>query len=533
MSDIKTYEPLWGSWHVDSIIGEGSFGKVYKVRKEEFGRTYYSAVKIISIPQNEADLRLIRDEGLDDASVKSYFHAFVTDIIQEIDLMSAFRGNSHIVSFEDHKVIERADEIGWDILIRMELLTSLSQRVMEKPLTTDDVIKLGIDICRALELCALKNTIHRDIKPDNIFVSEYGDYKLGDFGIARQIERTSSGLSKKGTYTYMAPEVFKGDEYGASVDIYSLGLVMYRYLNQGRTPFLPDFPAPITPRERDEALARRMRGEALPGIKGVDPRLNDIVMKACAFERKNRFDMPSDMRDSLEALANRKNLRPMITPISYVTHETKMPETANEDSGIEKTEGIFDSPFVMPNKLELSEQIIAAESAFNDGDAVQGIQADFFESDEWRRIKTNAATLSTFFLGYKGIGDLTPLSSYKELSVLYLHNNHISDLRPLSSMAKVEILNLNNNEISYLRPLASMASLMRLFLEHNQITDVTPLASMTNLVWLNLAYNQITDLAPLGVLKNLLWLTLSKGEQSQIQINNLRKALPNCYIKFC
>jgi DNA-directed RNA polymerase subunit RPC12/RpoP len=74
----------------------------------------------------------------------------------------------------------------WDILIRMELLTSLTEHANDKPLSTDDVIKLGIHICRALELCAVKKTIHRDIKPDNIFISQYGDYKLGDLGTVKK-----------------------------------------------------------------------------------------------------------------------------------------------------------------------------------------------------------------------------------------------------------------------------------------------------------------------------------------------------------
>ena len=114
MTDIKQYEPLWGSWYVDGLLGEGSFGKVYRVHKEEFGRTYRAAVKMISIPQSEADLRQAQSEGLDPASARSYFHAFVTDIVQEIDLMSAFRGNSNIVSLEDHRVIERGgrDRVG-------------------------------------------------------------------------------------------------------------------------------------------------------------------------------------------------------------------------------------------------------------------------------------------------------------------------------------------------------------------------------------------------------------------------------------
>ena len=302
MTDIKQYEPLWGSWHVDAFLGEGSFGKVYKVRKEEFGQVYYSAVKIISIPQSETEIRQAHADGLDDASLRSYFYAQVSDILQEINLMNDLRGNSNVVSFEDHKVIEKQNEVGWDILIRMELLTSLYEHIAEKPLSPDGVAKLGIDICKALELCTRQKIIHRDIKPENIFVSKFGEYKLGDFGIARQIERTMSGLSKKGTYTYMAPEVFKGEEYGATVDMYSLGMVMYRLLNRNRMPFLPLYPEPMTPKNREAALQRRMKGEAIPlPVDGSDA-LKRVILKACTYDRKERFSSAAEMRSALEAL---------------------------------------------------------------------------------------------------------------------------------------------------------------------------------------------------------------------------------------
>jgi serine/threonine protein kinase len=74
MADIRKYEPLWGIWRVNELLGEGSFGKVYHVTREDFGKTYHAAVKIISIPQNESELKSIRDELTDDASVKSYYH---------------------------------------------------------------------------------------------------------------------------------------------------------------------------------------------------------------------------------------------------------------------------------------------------------------------------------------------------------------------------------------------------------------------------------------------------------------------------
>ena len=82
-----------------------------------------------------------------------------------------------------------------------------------KQLTEKEVIKLGMDLSKALEYCRKLKIIHRDIKPENIFVSRFGDFKLGDFGIARELERTMSGFSKKGTYSYMAPEMYKGEKY--------------------------------------------------------------------------------------------------------------------------------------------------------------------------------------------------------------------------------------------------------------------------------------------------------------------------------
>lgn len=343
MDDIKKYEPLWGAWYIDGEpLGEGSFGKVYKVRREEFGTTHYAAVKMLTIPQSDEDLKRVRNEGLDEASARSYFQSFVTDIVQEVNLMSEFKGISNVVSLEDYVVIEKKGAIGWDILIRMELLTTLSNYIHVKTLTPDDVMKIGIDIAHALELCAVKNIIHRDIKPDNIFVSQYEDYKLGDFGIARHIERTTSGLSKKGTPTYMAPEVYKGEDYGPSVDLYSLGLVMYRYLNNNRTPFMPPFPEQITPKDRETALKRRIDGEQIPDIPDIDPELNAFVLKACAFRREDRFKDAEEFRTELERIAGVKS-KPSVREIKPESVRTPSRKRARamrqEDDG--HTMGVF------------------------------------------------------------------------------------------------------------------------------------------------------------------------------------------------
>ena len=71
----------------------------------------------------------------------------------------------------------------------MELLKPLKEVLKTETFSEERIVQLGMDICRALEVCERRDVIHRDIKPDNIMMSEFGNFKLGDFGIARTMER--------------------------------------------------------------------------------------------------------------------------------------------------------------------------------------------------------------------------------------------------------------------------------------------------------------------------------------------------------
>ena len=302
---MSTYEIgsiVFDKWKICRELGQGSYGTVYEIQREDFGGVYKAALKVITVPQSRTELQSVLDEGMTPPQAKQYFYSVVEDIVRESAIMSRLKGTGNIVSYEDHAVLRHPDGIGWDILIRMELLHPLLPYVYEHPMARRDIIRLGIDICKALELCQRYNIIHRDIKPENIFISDNGDYKLGDFGIARTIERTTSGLSKKGTYSYMAPEVYAGREYGFSVDTYSLGLVLYRMLNKNRGPFLPQPPEAITYDNREQALARRVSGEPLPRPFYGEGRLGEIVLKACAFDPKDRYSSPQQLRQELEAI---------------------------------------------------------------------------------------------------------------------------------------------------------------------------------------------------------------------------------------
>lgn len=313
---------IWPGWETKEYIGEGAFGKVYKIVREEFDHTYESALKVITIPASKGELKTYLNSGFDEKSATLFFRGMVEDIVKEFVLMSRLRGNSNIVSYEDHTVIPHQDGVGWDIYLRMELLTPLYDYMKKHPFTVQDVIKLGIDICQALEVCQKYHIIHRDIKPENIFVSDLGSYKLGDFGIARKLEKTSSGLSKKGTYSFMAPEVYKGEDYNVSVDIYSLGIVLYRFLNNNRNPFLPPFPEPIHYTDPEKANEMRFRGDVFPVPCNADGKLAEIVLKACAYAPRERYQSPEKMKEALqEALELEQEIR-FVSPEGEITGET-------------------------------------------------------------------------------------------------------------------------------------------------------------------------------------------------------------------
>lgn len=293
-------ESVFKEWKIQECIGEGAFGKVYKIVREEFGHTYEAALKVIEIPHNQAEYNSIKNETMDKTEVDDYFKSMVEDIIKEFTLMSKLKGNSNIVSYEDHAVVKKTDGYGWTIYIRMELLTSLFQHAKSVSMTNYDVLQLGIDVCKALEVCQNYHIIHRDIKPDNIFVSDIGTYKLGDFGIARELEKTTAGLSKKGTKSYMAPEVYKGMEYNSTVDIYSLGVVLYRFMNDNRVPFVPLPPQPVKYADRERADIMRMSGQPMPAPAKASKDFTEVILKACAYLPKDRYQNPTEMRMALE-----------------------------------------------------------------------------------------------------------------------------------------------------------------------------------------------------------------------------------------
>lgn len=302
-------------WTIGKELGKGGFGSVYQISRDVLGTVEYNALKVISIPHESGQIELMRLSGMNDASIVAHLKSQVKSFLDEYSIMQVLQDNPHIVRCYDFQHIPHQDNFSWTIMIRMELLTPLL-KAMDKVSTEDQIIQLALDMCSALMACQEHNIIHRDIKPQNIFVAKNGSFKLGDFGISKILDSSTSAHTQIGTMMFIAPEIVMGKSYNSTVDIYSLGLMLYWFLNNRKAPFMsqdtPNFG------ENQQALTRRLQGEALPSPVHGSRGLKQIVLKACSFRPEDRYQSAREMQQALRALRSKKDIPVPPEPVSYV-----------------------------------------------------------------------------------------------------------------------------------------------------------------------------------------------------------------------
>lgn len=289
---------VWPQWRIVRLLGAGSFGEVYEIQRDEYGLTSRCALKIVR-KENPAPMP---GDSYGSISGSNSSEDFINTVIKEIDIMQSLKGAPNIVVIDDYEIARSSDSCA--VLIRMELLRNLRDYITSTQVTVNDIIRVGVDICNALEFCEGRNIIHRDVKESNIFYSDMGIFKLGDFGISKQLSdymMNNATMTSAGTINKMAPEVYYGKRYDNRVDIYSLGVVLYSLLNYGRPPFYPPYPAQVTAEEAMAADMTRLQGTAVPPLAGVDSRLNKVICKACNPKPSGRYRTAAEFRSALES----------------------------------------------------------------------------------------------------------------------------------------------------------------------------------------------------------------------------------------
>ena len=569
---------VWPGWTAVKLLGRGSFGAVYEIHRNVRGTLEKAAMKVLRVPENDAEIARLEFHGVSGRNTEEYYEALVDGIQNEIRIMQRFVGNSHIVSYEDYAIRKRPDQIGWDLYLRMELLTGLTYYMKSFTLSEQMIIKLGMDIAQGLRDCHNSGIIHRDVKPENIFVNESGDFKLGDFGVSRSAPGSQDMLSFKGTFGYMAPEVFKMLSTDGRSDLYSLGMVLYQCLNDNRLPFVSE---KVTPYEIETARQRRFAGEPIPEPAHGSPRLKSIVLRALEEKPENRFQNAEEMYSALmevyrtESASERRTLDgapqenfipsqntqyqqvskkpfPLIPIVAACVaviiiaaagisalHINRADIFGSQKTSVEADEeqkGDYAIDWKDPaleTKMRAITGITTGDIMYSDLQKYGYLDLTYDQSsgDDVQIQDISALScmpnLKDLKLGNNSISDISALSSLTNLTALVLTDNNISDISALANLSKLENLDLGGNTISDISALANLSNLERLYLEGNAISNLNEISGLVNLKVLKLHYNGISDISPLRSLTNLTLLELYNNQISDISalsgLTNLKR----------
>lgn len=285
---------------------------VYTVKSEKSGQFY--VLKHISIPenQNQVDALILTGAAADRESAQAYYEQVVTDYREELEKLEELSASPNVACFRSYEIKAKEDGVGFDLYLLAEHRTTLENHLAANALTQSDAVNLALDLCTALSELRAAGLIHRDVKPGNIYLNPQGHFMLGDLGIAQIDGLKYCSMPERMISTYSAPELFElMATVNETVDLYAVGLILYRVYNGGHAPF-----------EDEKTSAKgadklRISGQELPAPMFADYEIAEIIRKACAYKPEDRYQTPDEMKQAFVDYMTRNQVgdAPITPPI--------------------------------------------------------------------------------------------------------------------------------------------------------------------------------------------------------------------------
>lgn len=312
MAEINLNTKILTDMEVLERLSARSGVSVYTVKSTKSEQLY--VLKHISVPENQkqADALILAGAAADSEGAQAYYEQVVTDYSRELEQMDKLSVSTNLCSFRSYEIKPKEDGIGFDIYLLSEYRTTLDRYLLTHSMTHLGAVNLAVDLCNAL--CDLRGAglIHRDVKPANIYMNDQGHFMLGDLGTAEIEGLKYCSMPERMISSYSAPELFElMASVNETIDLYSVGLILYRIYNGGHAPFED---------ERTSAKSAdklRVTGEELPAPMFADYEIAEIIRKACAFEPQDRYQSPEEMKQAFTAYMERNQVgdTPITPPI--------------------------------------------------------------------------------------------------------------------------------------------------------------------------------------------------------------------------
>lgn len=296
LSEQMLKSPVLEDMQVLSCLSNLGGVSTYLVKSEITEKKYL--FKCLSVPESQTHVEGLKYSGAIKTvgEAQAYYSKVVNGYKIELETLKELAKNHTIACFTNWSIIPKDDAVGFDIHLLASDKQTLSDYLASTAMTQAKAANLGMDLCRSLMDLRSAGYVHSNIKPSNVYLNSKGHFVLGDLGIISLDELKYAAIPERRLGKYTAPELFDVMQYpNTTVDIYSIGLMLYNIYNGGHNPFEDEHTS------AKGASEKRISGCRLPAPLFADYEMAEIILKACAFAPADRYQTPEELFGDLDA----------------------------------------------------------------------------------------------------------------------------------------------------------------------------------------------------------------------------------------